>query len=97
LTTAGRPKEALQLVERALNIRRKEYPADHPLLAATRAEYAATLISLGRLDEAEPLLLPSFEVLRKQDNRRSRRTRQALVDLYVGQGNPKLAGKYRRK
>ena len=97
LNSAGRSKEALELVERALQIRRREYPADHPALASTRAEYSATLISLGRLDDAETLLLPAFEVLRKQDNRRSRRAREAMFDLHMARKDPKRAESYRAK
>ena len=97
LNSAGRPKEAFELVERALQIRRREYPADHPALASTRAEYSATLISLGRLDDAETLLVPAFEVLRKQDNRRSRRAREAMFDLYMARKDPKRAEMYRGK
>ena len=95
LNSGDSPKEAQPLLEKALDIRHKDYPEDHPLVAGTNAVYADTLSRLGDHDRAEALLLASHEVLKDQDNRRSRRAKALLTQLYERTGRKQDADKYR--
>lgn len=81
LNSAGRSSEAKELLERALDIRLNDYAPSHVLVAATRTEYADALARLGRYEEAESLLQESLLVLRERDDRRLRRTNEALQRL----------------
>ena len=96
MNSAGDAAQAEEILIRAMAIRSKDYPQDHPLAAATHTVYGDTLVSLGRYAEAEEMLLPSFEVLRGQNDRRSRRALQAVIRLYENSGEQAEAARYRR-
>ena len=57
-----RPQEALPYVQQALQIAGQNFPANHPSLAAAYNSYGNVLLSLKRLDEAEPLLLKARSI-----------------------------------
>ena len=64
-------------------------PDDYPGLARARGLLGETLMDLGRLQEAEGLLVRSHEVLAEAA------TAQRLVRLYEAMGEPALAARYR--
>ena len=53
LNSQQRSSEALPLLERAMQIRMKDYEPEYELVAASRVELADSLTRLGRLEEAE--------------------------------------------
>ncbi len=82
LNSAGRPEDALALLERALQIRKKDFADDHELVAGTRTEIADAYTRLGRYDDAEPILVDSYSVLKDTLGRRERRVAKALARFY---------------
>ncbi len=82
LGSAGRPDDALELLSRAFDIRVRDYPSDHELVAKTRAELANAYLELGRLAEAEAMLLESIRVLQNSPGRRLQRANAALRRYY---------------
>lgn len=52
LDHAGKSAEAERLASRALELRRRSHPGDHPDVAASLSTLGVTLRSLGRFDEA---------------------------------------------
>ena len=96
LTAGGNAKAAMPLLQRARQIRQKDYADDSPLMASTNTEYGNMLRGLGRYDEAEPLLLASYEVFKGQDNRRARRVKAAIGQLYEEWGKPERAATYKQ-
>jgi tetratricopeptide (TPR) repeat protein len=78
MNTAGRAADAREVLERALQIRLKDYPEEHRLVAATQIEYGDTLSRLGLFEEAEPLLEEGLILLSDRADRRFRRANEAL-------------------
>tara|TARA_R110002049_G_scaffold18884_4_gene71667 strand:- start:750 stop:3416 length:2667 start_codon:yes stop_codon:yes gene_type:complete len=78
LNSGDQPELALPHLERAMLIRARDYPPEHELMAATRTEYADTLARLGRIAEAEPMLLQSVSSLADRPGRRRERAHAAL-------------------
>ena len=91
LNSSGRSTEALPILSRAVEIRERDYSSNDRIFAATRVEYGVTLAKLERFAEAQALLESSYEILMSLDDRRSRRARRALEDLYAAMGRPELA------
>lgn len=82
MNSAGRSEEGLDVLQRALSIREQDYAPEHPLVAGTRAELADALLRLGRLAEAEPMLLSSVDALKASPGRRQQRAAEALKRYY---------------
>ena len=84
----------------ALDIRRAELPDGSPRVAETETLLAACLITLGRFEEAEPLLLNCYSVLEKARTLSSPITQAALlqlVELYEAWDKPEEAARWREK
>lgn len=99
LNDAGRADAGSDLIERAVEIRRKDYDATHPLLASTLAVAGRNAALRGDHERAESLLRPNLDVLVAQAgeaDRRTRRTRQWLVELYEAAERPDDAERYRQ-
>ena len=88
LNSADRAAEAEALLQRALTIRQKDYHEDHELVAATRTELADGMVRRGRFDDAEPLLVKSFDTLRDKPGRRKQRATRALARFHELSGRP---------
>jgi len=107
LLKKGNPREARGLIDEALRIRKAELPDDHAMLAHARSVLGECLTALGRYDEAEPLVLESYEKLQAVQGETGFETRQALpriVKLYEAwdaaepnQGYAEKAAEWRAK
>lgn len=97
LNTQGYAELALPLLERAVNIRDNDYEPDHLLYAATLVAYGDALSRLERFDDAEEVLLPSFNVLDGRGDRRERQALLALVRLYEAWERPAEAARFRQR
>jgi serine/threonine-protein kinase len=95
----GRPKEAEPLLRQALSQRIEKLGPDDRRTARAQRLLGLCLMSLGRTDEAEKLLLASYRTLASAKNWYHRtlreRTLQDLVALYESAGRPADADKYR--
>ena len=95
-------KEAQQdgekILKQSLGILQKSYPQGHWRIAETESVLGLCLTSLGRFEEAEPLLLRGYSVLKDKCGARNKRTKEALIriiDHYEARDKPKEAAKYR--
>jgi len=82
----------------ALKIAVANQPAGGPPVAAKQALLGVTLTRLRYYDEAEALLLESYETLRKGLGAAQKDTllgRKYLADHYMARGRPDLAARYR--
>ena len=61
LAALGRAQEALPGYEEAMEINRRVLPPGHRQALRTQIDMARTLVTLGRYDDAEPLLLDAAE------------------------------------
>jgi serine/threonine protein kinase/tetratricopeptide (TPR) repeat protein len=97
LNKTGKHKEAEQFLRQAVAIREKYMPAGHFWRALTNSALGEFLTSRHRYAEAEPLLLESFESLKKSQGDTNPRTilaRERLVSFYRTAIKPALAHKY---
>ena len=95
------------MTDEALRIRKAALPDDHARLAHTRSVLGECLTALSRYDEAEPLVLESYERLKTVQGEAGAGTRKALsriVKLYESwdasepnQGYAEKAAAYRAK
>lgn len=97
LNTKNRSDLALPLLTRAVEIRSRDFPRDHALHAGTLVAYGDTLARLGRFDDAEAELLPSYEALEGRGGRRERQALLALVRLYERWERPEDAARFRQR
>lgn len=98
LVDTQQAKEALPLMEEALTIGKKHLPAGHKDIEIANSILGKCLASLGRIQEAEPLLLQSYERL-KAIAPADPETRDALnriIDFYEGSANKVKAAEYRK-
>lgn len=94
---AGDPAAALEPMRERLAVYRSALGDDHDWTADARVGLGECLLGLGRLDEAEPLLLEGHARLEATEGARGERTRLAralLVALYERSGRPELAERY---
>lgn len=97
LAAKGEPAEALPYLEEAISIRGDALPADHWTTAESRGVLGTCFTALERYEEAEPLLLDSYPVIRDKrgaEDRLAKRARQRIVDLYEAWGRPEAAAAY---
>ena len=90
--------ESEELIRQGLEIRRKILPVDSCWIADDEALLAAVLAGQQRYEEAEPLLVTSYAVLRNKMGERSPLTLRALdglVMLYGAWGKAEKAAEYR--
>ncbi|MFO0837618.1 MAG: serine/threonine-protein kinase [Phycisphaerae bacterium] len=94
----GMPVEAEASLREALAIRQTALPAGHWLTANAMSTLGGALLEQGRLAEAEPLLLQSWETLSEAKEAQPERVRQAgerLVRLYAALGDAKQEAAWR--
>jgi eukaryotic-like serine/threonine-protein kinase len=97
LTARGRATEAEAMQRTALDVLTASYPDDDPNIAQARRALGESLVAQKRYDEAEPLLVASFEALRNRPGQEMQRakTARALVALYQGWNRPEQAEAFR--
>ena len=93
-----RPAEAEKLLREAVELRAQYSPSGHFLRAVAENELGNFLAGQKRFDEAQALMLSSYESLKKSQAPNSPRVRTALerlVALYENWGRPDESSKYR--
>ena len=98
LRASGNTARALPVYQEALALYEKLFSPDHPNVSVLRSNTAGCLTELGRYDEAEALLLQSYEVLMQTHgagNRLTQSTIRYLVSLYEAWQKPAQAQTYR--
>ena len=98
LVETGRYEEALSLASGAKAIRLKALAPDHWRTASAAAAEGGALAGLKRFDEAEKLLLASYEVLHKDKaavHIYVTGSSRWLAKLYQAKGEPAKADRYR--
>ena len=78
LTTDNRAPEAIDVLERALQIRFIDFDEDNELLAATRLEYGIALWQSGDESLGAQTISDSAATLSSASNRRAKRARFAM-------------------
>jgi hypothetical protein len=94
----GNPQGTEPLLREGLEISRKGLPPGHWQTAVAESVLGRCLISLKRYDEAEPLLVESYPIIKSNFGDRDRLTQRALsriIDLYEAWGKPDKAAEYR--
>jgi serine/threonine-protein kinase len=95
---AGKSQESEAILREAVRLRTNSLPKEHFWVALANGALGEFLTNQGRYDEAEPLLLESYENLKSSQGTNNPRTRLALkrlVALYEASGNSGAAEKYR--
>jgi predicted Zn-dependent protease len=64
LVNAGRPVEAIPVIENALAMRQAKYPADHPLIANTESLLGLARAQTGDVARGEAMARAAYESLR---------------------------------
>jgi serine/threonine-protein kinase len=98
LTHTGRAKEAEPDLREALSRSEKSRLKYESYYAQTEGALGECLSAQKRYNEAEPLLLSSYEVLKKSSSQNSPQLKtalQRLVKLYENWGRPDAANQYR--
>ena len=93
----GRTAEAEKLLREAVRLRSESVPESHFLRATANGALGEFLSAHQRFAEAEPLLLASYESLKKSQAPESPRLKfalQRLVALYGAWGRPEEAARY---
>ncbi len=96
----NRTAEAEKLLREAVWLRAENMPETHFLRAAANGELGEFLTAQKRFAEAAPLLLASYESLKRSQNPKSPRIRSALqrlVMLYENWGKADAAAEFRSK
>jgi tetratricopeptide (TPR) repeat protein/predicted Ser/Thr protein kinase len=99
LAAEGWAPQAETMLREGLEIRRKKLVRGHPQIAEAESTLGACLTRLRRFDEAEPLLLGSYQLLnaRQSANASTRAAWRHLIDLYDAWEKPDKAALYRAK
>jgi hypothetical protein len=98
LNDNGKNKDAEPLFRESLNIMRKTLSEDHWELASTKSRLGGCLTGLKQFEEAEPLLVESYPILKSKRGEKNKHTQKALsyiIDLYKAWGKPEKAAEYR--
>jgi hypothetical protein len=94
----GRIDEAEKLLREAVRIRAENMPETHFLRATANGALGEFLTAQSRFSDAEPLLIASYESLKKsqtENSPRLRRALQRLANLYDAWNKPEQAAPYR--
>jgi tetratricopeptide (TPR) repeat protein len=100
LTKTGQPNEGEKILREAVQLRTDSLPKEHFWVALANGALGECLSTQNRFAEAEPLLLGSYESLKKSQGASNPRTRvalQRLVALYESSGRLDVASQYRSK
>jgi tetratricopeptide (TPR) repeat protein len=98
LTKTGQPNEGEMILREAVKMRTDSLPKEHFWVALANDALGECLTAQGRYDEAEPLLLQSYESLKSSQgagNTRTHLAEQRLVALYESWGKPDRANQFR--
>jgi tetratricopeptide (TPR) repeat protein/predicted Ser/Thr protein kinase len=98
LLDAGRAAEAFELQDTALQAAGGSLGEKHPVYAGAMRGKGMAAMHLGRLQQAEELLLQALalqESMWAPGNSQIIQTREALVKLYEKMGRPEAAARYR--
>jgi eukaryotic-like serine/threonine-protein kinase len=97
LTKIGQPNEGETILREAVKIRTDSVPEEHFWVALANGALGECLATQRRYDEAEPLLLQSYESLKSwlvAGNPRTRLAVQRLSALYESWGKPDCANQF---
>jgi serine/threonine protein kinase len=100
LTKTDRPTEGETTLREAVKIRTESLPKEHFWVALANGALGECLTTQGRYDEAEPLLLQSYESLKSSQGTTNPRTRLALrrlITLYDDWGKHDTANRYKNR
>jgi hypothetical protein len=100
LTKTGQSNEGEKILREAVKFRSDSLPKERFWVALANGALGECLTTQGRYDEAEPLLLHSYESLKSSHGTNNPRTRLALqrvVSLYEDWGKFDTAKTYRSK
>jgi eukaryotic-like serine/threonine-protein kinase len=97
-----RDVEAEPLLRESLQIRQQVLPADDHRIAQAKSMLGATMVAVGKLEEAEPLLLAAYEGLSAHpppplDPEQPKVTVERTIQLYEKWGKPEQAAAWRAK
>ena len=98
LNKMGKSVEAEKALREAVKIREANLPKEHFLTALAKSALGECLTTQKRFEEAEPLLLESYENLKNSqgsDNPRTKTARLRVIKFYESSDKPDLAGKFR--
>jgi serine/threonine protein kinase len=98
ISKSGRPAEAEVILRDAIGRFEIAAPQGHLVIAIARSIRGECLVALQRYDEAEPLLIESYQILQTSQGPHNPRTKVALrrlVALYEAWPKPELAAQYR--
>jgi tetratricopeptide (TPR) repeat protein len=98
LAKTGDLEEGEKILREAVTIRTESLPKEHYWVALANSALGECLTIQERYQEAEPLLVGSYESLKNSQGANNPRTRLALlrvVDLYEKWQRPDLAARYR--
>lgn len=98
LTKTGQPNEGETILREAVKMRTDSLPKEHFWVALANDALGECLTTQGRYDEAEPLLLQSYESLKSSQGAGNPRTGlavQRLVAFYESWGKPDRANQFR--
>ncbi|MEZ5558721.1 MAG: serine/threonine-protein kinase [Pseudomonadales bacterium] len=85
-------------LQQALALRRAAFDEEHTLISEVKSDLGATWLGLGRIDEAEQILLEVYQLFMRDwgpDDMRTRRAAGRLVQLYEQRGEQAVADQYR--
>jgi serine/threonine protein kinase len=98
LAKTGQAKEGENILREAVKIRTESLPKEHYWVAQAESALGECLTIQKRYNEAEPLLLNSYEALKISqgaDNPRTTIALQRLINLYEAWNKPGQAARYR--
>jgi eukaryotic-like serine/threonine-protein kinase len=98
LAKTGQAQEGEKILREAVKIRTESLPKEHYWVALANGALGECLTIQKRYNEAEPLLLNSYEALKISQGAGNPRTTialQRLIALYEKWGKPELAARYR--
>lgn len=100
LSKTGQPQEGEKILREAVKIRTDLLPKGHYWVALANSALGECLTIEKRYDDAEPLLLESYETLKSSQGANNPRTQialQRLITLYENWGRSDAASAYRDK
>ena len=100
LTKTGQPNEGETILREAVKMRTDSLPKEHFWVALANDALGDCLTTQGRYDEAELLLLQSYESLKSSQGATNPRTRLALrriITLYNDWGKHDTANRYKNR
>lgn len=98
LCDGGEPQQGERHLRTALRMRQEGLPPDHHLVLNTKSALGDCLVMQGRFQEAEPLLLESYEKLKTKfgsDHEKTVAALERIVALYDKSGKSDKEARYR--